>query len=519
MDNASESRGRQQGLMERRLLRYKYLSVKSQISEDVGNVDSNKLSMVIRELENLHQNVQRPREQVSDAETLLDIANSLVTSARSLRNGPTPSDFVDGLIRKFGVPRIYNSTKYLSKASWARIGMSVSQIFMRGHGYCTMNGPMDAEVKPRRSIARRKRTRPTQTSRPEDAVASALNWFIWKVYSLVIISSVSSMIGNRDGNPTKRTDTDRNMLTMFAILRKHKQAKLEYLVLNRHSLAQTVENVFALSFLVKDGRAQITVDKNGFHFVSLRNAPAAAAITSGDVCFSHFVFRFDVKDWKAMREMVAPGAELMPHRVSSLNYATLAPNTGQANSGPSNSEQYATLAYNISEDNSDSLNPLKYATLASNISEDNSDSFNLLKYATLASNINGVSPGSSNLVTCALLPDPCQVNTRPSATGSTSTPIKTLTRNRGLIMRENSVMNDSQNRSAVSEVLFYRRKFRRLDSASNDSQKGSSDREVLFYRRKFRRLDSASNDSQKRSSDREVLFYRRKFRHLDDSTT
>ncbi|KAJ4758758.1 Non-structural maintenance of chromosomes element A [Rhynchospora pubera] len=494
MDNASESRGRQQGLMERRLLRYKYLSVKSQISEDIGNVDSNKLSMVIRELENLHQNVQRPREQVSDAETLLDIANSLVTSARSLRNGPTPSDFVDELIRKFGVPRIYNSTKYLSKASWARIGMSVSQIFMRGHGYCTMNGPMDAEVKPRRSIARRKRTRPTQTSRPED-------------------------IGNRDGNPTKRTDTDRNMLTMFAILRKHKQAKLEYLVLNRHSFAQTVENVFALSFLVKDGRAQITVDKNGFHFVSPRNAPAAAAITSGDVCFSHFVFRFDVKDWKAMREMVAPGAELMPHRVSSLNYATLAPNTGQANSGPSNSEQYATLAYNISEDNSDSLNLLKYATLASNISEDNSDSFNLLKYATLASNINGVSPGSSNLVTCALLPDPCQVNTRPSATGSTSTPIKTLTRNRGLIMRENSVMNDSQNRSAVSEVLFYRRKFRRLDSASNDSQKRSSDREVLFYRRKFRRLDSASNDSQKRSSDREVLFYRRKFRRLDDSTT
>ncbi|KAJ1702535.1 hypothetical protein LUZ63_002314 [Rhynchospora breviuscula] len=458
MDNASESRGRQQGLMERRLLRYKYLSVKNQISdvaEDIGNVDSNKLCTVIRELENLHQNVQRPREQVSDAETLLDIVTSLVTSARSLRNGPTPSDFVDGLLRKFGVPRNYNSTKYLSKASWARIGMSASQIFMRGHGYCTMNGPMDAEVKPRRSVARRKRTRPTQSSRPED-------------------------IGDREGDPTKRTDTDRNMLTMFAILRKHKQAKLEYLVLNRHSFAQTVENVFALSFLVKDGRAQITVDKNGFHFVSPRNAPAAAAITSGDVCFSHFVFRFDVKDWKAMREMVAPGAELMPHRVSSLNYSTLAPNTGQANSWPSNSEQYATLAYNISEDNSDSFNPLKYATLASNISEDNSDSFNPLKYATLASNINEVSPGSSNLVTSALLPDPCQVNTvRPSATGSTSTPIKTLTRKRGLIMRENSIMNDSQNRSADREVLFYRRKFRRLDSASNDSQKRSSDREVL----------------------------------------
>lgn len=64
-----------------------------------------------------------------------------------------------------------------------------------------------------------------------------------------------------------RSDTDKNMATMFEILRRKKQVKLESLMLNRKSFARTVENLFALSFLVKDGRAEVVVDENGSHLV------------------------------------------------------------------------------------------------------------------------------------------------------------------------------------------------------------------------------------------------------------
>lgn len=279
--------------LERRVLRSRYLAVKNLISvkrDDITKADSDKFNSIFDEVECLHQLVQKPREQVADAEALLDITNTLMTSVKAQTSeGVTAADFVSCLLKDFG--RLGGGSdgaeETRNSIRWKEIGFTVSYVFLKGDGCCTMLGPMNSEVKQRKVVVHRKHAKPTEKARPEELAGSRTE---------------------------EKTETDKNMATMFNVLRKNKTVKLESLVLNRRSFAQTVENLFALSFLAKDGRAEIKVDEKGCHLVVPKNAPAANAVTSKEVSYSHFIFRFDFRDWKLMLDSVAPGDELMPNR-------------------------------------------------------------------------------------------------------------------------------------------------------------------------------------------------------------
>ncbi|XP_071720596.1 non-structural maintenance of chromosomes element 4 homolog A-like [Rutidosis leptorrhynchoides] len=283
-DNDNNGRG-----FERRVLRSRYLAVKNLISDkrdDITKANSDNFRSIFDEVECLHQLVEKPREQVADAEALLDIANTLMTSVKAQSNeGVTAGDFVSCLLKGFG--GLSGTDESRNSVKWKDIGFAASHVFVKGDGCCTMLGPMSTEIKQRKTGVQRKHSRPTEKARPEELASSATE---------------------------EKTDTDKNMATMFNVLRKHRNAKLETLVLNRSSFAQTVENLFALSFLIKDGRAEIKVDEKGCHLVSPRNAPAANAVASKEVTYTHFIFRFDFRDWKLMLDSVAEGDELMPHR-------------------------------------------------------------------------------------------------------------------------------------------------------------------------------------------------------------
>ncbi|QHO44664.1 uncharacterized protein DS421_6g172680 [Arachis hypogaea] len=195
-------------------LHSRYLAFNNMTNDErdkIARADSKKFELIFGEIERLHQLVTKSREQVADAKALLDITKSLVMSVKGHANGVvTPSEFG-------GQGGSSTSTEGCTRISiaWNDVGLSASHVFKAGSSCCTINGPIYAKVMQRKAVnyRSRKRVRPNELARLEELV------------------------------------------------------KLENLILNRNSFAQIVENLFALSFLVKDGLAEIKVNEAGSQLV------------------------------------------------------------------------------------------------------------------------------------------------------------------------------------------------------------------------------------------------------------
>ncbi|KAH7441290.1 hypothetical protein KP509_03G032300 [Ceratopteris richardii] len=285
----------------RRLLRSHYRRLKASIAEGKDTLfreDASSFNEIVSRADDLYSLVQRPREQVADAEALLQISEAFLSSIKEIRRGNTvkASDFVSGILRNFREPTDLASDQSIA-LDWRTLGSEANFIFHDAPGIHTMLGPMDSEPKRRKIAASRRREKGivAVTARPETVA---------------------------DGGD-KQSHTDKNIRAMFNVLRRFGEqgCELEKLVLSRDSFSHTVENIFCLSFLVKDGRAQITV-QDGKHYVAFKYAPTAAERSgrpqAGEqhhqVVNTQFVFRFDFKDWSLMKEIVEPGTELMPKR-------------------------------------------------------------------------------------------------------------------------------------------------------------------------------------------------------------
>lgn len=108
--------------------------------------------------------------------------------------------------------------------------------------------------------------------------------------------------------------TSHMVRTVYGVLAEleDRQVNLFKFFINPHSFAQSVENLFYTSFLVRDGKLKMDLDDDGVPYVEIPDESSEVDVESAPV--SHHIAAFDVPTWKALIERFNITELVIPHR-------------------------------------------------------------------------------------------------------------------------------------------------------------------------------------------------------------
>ena len=211
-----------------------------------------------------------------------------------------PSAFVRRLALQFaaGADPAANARADPGAFDWNVFGSAVSNRFLAAPACGFMNGPMDAEAKTRRAAIRRRDEPPPGAAVNPDGVDDtkddrqtdhAVKQMVRKLKEAKA-KQRAAKARQQSGEETEENEDEEPMTA-------------ERLARNPTSFAQFVENVFTLSFLVKEGTARLVPQpreriagrRDASHYVEPANKEE-----SGQVERSTFVMHLDVEGWKAL---------------------------------------------------------------------------------------------------------------------------------------------------------------------------------------------------------------------------
>ena len=250
---------------------------------------------ILLKAKQFEESIQKPQEEALASEIFALAAQTGHAVAKKLAQGGksyTPADFVRHLKSHYvnDLDAQHLGASDPSAFNWIALGRRLIGWIRPAPVTLHMLGPMAAAPKAKRPAAQRRQKQ-------------------------VIAAAVSPDEVGQQGE--EKQETDRNMEIMWLILKEGGEGQsipLVELVLNHHSFAQTVENMFALSFMVRDGQVELKDGPDGVMVGAIMKKSKDRAAPRGETERVQFVLTVDFEEWEMWKKVVKESDTRMPHR-------------------------------------------------------------------------------------------------------------------------------------------------------------------------------------------------------------
>ncbi|KAF8161208.1 Nse4 C-terminal-domain-containing protein [Crassisporium funariophilum] len=288
---------------EKRAVRQNYRSLAKKIEEHQGNPNdilAEDLLSQVQQADQLFSRVKGPQEATLDSHLLLVASNMGAQKARAMKSGSGAfdvDDFVSKLVSFMAGPNALEDalpddsdaedTNDGSPLDWDRIGRKAMAKSRRVPVMGFMLGPLSIEQKKRAAVKRAKLEKNKEDMRKPQEL-------------------------KEEDITRSQNETTKNVAILEAMLGECGPINIFKFVVNPNDFAQSVENIFYLSFLIRDGKAALDL-QNGEPIIYGCEEPSDADYVGG-LKKRQIVLEFDMATWKRAIEVFDITETLIPQR-------------------------------------------------------------------------------------------------------------------------------------------------------------------------------------------------------------